>query len=104
MATVVNAYVHLRKKDGTAVVLAPGDAVPAWAKSKVGAHALAEVSAEKTAEQQQPEVPSKPASTDGVTPDGEKAIAELQAKLEEIGQPTDGDLEELQKRLAEHGE
>lgn len=95
------AYVHVTKKDGTSQAFAPGDAVPAWAAKAVGAHVLVDAEPEKT-EEQPPAAPTKPTSTDGGTPDDENAIAELQAKLAEIGQPTDGSLEELQKRLADH--
>jgi hypothetical protein len=97
------AYVHVTKKDGTSQAFAPGDAVPSWAAKLVGAHVLADAEPDTT-EEQPPAAPTTPASTDGVTPDDEKAVADLQAKLAEIGQPTDGSLEELQQRLDEHGE
>lgn len=99
------AYVHVTRGNGTSQAFAPGDAVPAWAAKLVGDHVLAQPEAE-TPDEQEPTKPTKPASTDGGTPDDEqaKAIADLQAKLAEIGQPTDGTLEELQKRLDEHGE
>lgn len=102
---VFGAYVHVPKKDGTSQAFAPGDTVPAWASKLVGEHVLAKPETEKP-DEQEPVTPTKPASTDGGTPDDEqaKAIADLQAKLAEIGQPTDGTLEELQKRLDEHGE
>lgn len=102
---VFGAYVHVTKKDGTSEAFAPGDAVPSWASKLVGDHVLAQPEAEKP-DEQEPATPTKPASTDGGTPDDEqaKAIEALQVKLAEIGQPTDGSLEELQKRLDEHGE
>ena len=102
---VFGAYVHVPKKDGTSQAFAPGDAVPSWASKLVGDHVLAQPETEKPNEQP-PATPTEPASTDGGTPDDEqaKAITDLQAKLAEIGQPTDGTLEELQKRLDEHGE
>lgn len=102
---VFGAYVHVTKKDGTSEAFAPGEAVPSWASKLVGDHVLAQPDAEKPDEQELA-TPAKPASTDGGTPDDEqaKAIEALQAQLAAIGQPTDGTLEELQKRLDEHGE
>lgn len=102
---VFGAYVHVPKKDGTSQAFAPGDTVPSWASKLVGEHVLAKPETEKPDERESV-TPTKPASTDGGTLDDEqaKAIADLQAKLAEIGQPTDGTLEELQKRLDEHGE
>jgi hypothetical protein len=104
---VFGAYVHVVKPNGTSEAFAPGDVVPAWAAKLVGDHVLAEPETDASPEQQPPAtptVPSAPASTDGGTPDAEQELAALKAKLEEIGQPTDGGVEELQKRLAEHGE
>lgn len=103
---VFGAYVHVTKKDGTSEAFAPGDAVPSWAAKLVGDHVLAQPKVEAQTEEQPPAPPTTPTSTDGGTPDDEqaKAIADVQAKLAEIGQPTDGTLEELQKRLDEHGE
>lgn len=102
---VFGAYVHVTKKDGTSEAFAPGDAVPAWASKLVGDHVLEQPETE-TPDEQPPAAPTTPTSPDGGTPDDEqaKAIADLQAKLAEIGQPTDGTLEELQQRLDEHGE
>jgi len=101
---VFGAYVHVTKKDGTSEAFVPGDAVPSWATKLVGDHVLAQPKVETPSEEQPPAAPTTPSSTDGVTPDDEKAVAALQAKLAEIGQPTDGSLEELQQRLDEHGE
>lgn len=100
---VFGAYVHVTKADGTSQAFAPGDAVPAWAAKIVGDHVLAQPKVE-TQPEKPPAPPTPPASPDGGTPDDEQAVAELQAKLAEIGQPTDGTLEELQQRLDEHGE
>lgn len=100
---VFGAYVHVPKKDGTSQAFAPGDAVPAWASKLVGDHVLTEPVTEAV-EEQPPADPSKTDSKDDGKSDDEKALADLQAKLAEIGQPTDGTLEELQKRLDEHGE
>jgi hypothetical protein len=103
---VFGAYVHVTKKDGTSEAFAPRDAVPSWASKLIGDHVLAKPGADPAPEQPPvaPTSPAGPTPDDGGTPDDEAAIAEVKAKLEEIGQPTDGDLEELQKRLAEHGE
>lgn len=103
---VFGAYVHVTKKDGTSEAFAPGDAVPSWAFKLIGDHVLAKPGADAVPEQPPvaPTAPAAPTPDDGGTPDDEAALAEVKAKLEEIGQPTDGDLEELQKRLAEHGE
>lgn len=100
---VFGAYVHVTKKDGTSEAFAPGDAVPSWATKLVGDHVLAQPEPETPAVPQEPTTPAAPASTDGGTPEAETE-AGVKAKLEAIGQPTDGTLEELQKRLAEHGE
>lgn len=101
---VFGAYVHVPKKDGTSEAFAPGDAVPSWASKLVGDHVLAKHVAEPEQPPVAPATPAAPTPTDGGTPDDEAALAEVKAKLEEIGQPTDGHLEALQKRLAEHGE
>lgn len=101
---VFGAFVHVTKADGTSQAFAPGDAVPAWAAKLVGDHVLVRPKVESQSEEQPPALPTPPTSPDGGTPDDEQAVAELQAKLAEIGQPTDGTLEELQKRLDEHGE
>lgn len=103
---VFGAFVHVTKKDGTSQAFAPGDAVPSWATKLVGDHVLVQATEPEKTEEQPPAAPTTPTSTDGGTPDDEqaKAIADVQAKLAEIGQPTDGNIEELQKRLDEHGE
>lgn len=104
---VFSAFVHVTKEDGTSQAFAPGDALPSWAAKLVGDHVLARPKVAAQSEEQPPAPPAPPTtpvSTDGVTPDDEKVVAALQAKLAEIGQPTDGSLEELQQRLDEHGE
>lgn len=100
------AHVHVTKKDGTSEAFAPGDVVPSWASKLVGDHVLAKPEADPAPEQPPvaPTTPAAPTPPPGDKPDAGKELAAVKAKLAEIGQPTDGDLEELQKRLAEHGE
>lgn len=96
---ILRSYVHVTKKDGSTVELAPGQAVPAWAAKQV---TNPDAFADETVEQEETQPPA--GAGDGQGGENPPAYADqdedaLRGLLKERELPQEGDKAALVERL-----